>query len=126
MYLFFCWTLALTGCAATPTIRDTLSVKSIDAETGNAAQSRLLGGLGLDEGWRVSCDADGTCNLFGTTIKSFGESTDYLMIRLDSNMTPLWARTFGGTNKEELQGVIAGRDGGYLLFGPSQSLFSPP
>jgi hypothetical protein len=101
-------------------------VKTIDTDTANTAQSTLLGGLGLDEGWRVSCDADGTCSLFGTTHKSFGESTDYLMIRLDSNKMPLWARTFGGTNKDELQGVIDGRDGGYLLFGPSQSLFYTP
>jgi hypothetical protein len=121
--LCFSLVLILVGCAGSPTIRDTLQVKSIDTGTGDVAQSTLLGGLGLDRGFRVICDADGACTLFGNTIKSFGESTDYLVIRMDQKKPPLWARTLGGTNKDELQDAIAARDGGYLLFGQSQSLF---
>jgi hypothetical protein len=118
--------LVLCGCAATPTIRDTLLVKPIDTGNTGITQSTLLGGLGLDLGWKLDCDGTGGCTLFGSSLKSFGETTDFLLIHLNPDHTPQWARTYGGTNKEELQGVVATRDGGYLMFGASQSLFFTP
>lgn len=107
-------------------IRDTLQTKPINVGNVEITQSMLLGGLGLDRGRKLDCDSAGNCTLFGSTFKSFGESTDIFVIRLNPNHTPEWARTYGGTNKDTLQDVVASRDGGYLLFGSSQSLFITP
>lgn len=118
----------LSACA-TPTIGDHLQVTHVNLPpNGPNTVTRLtrVGGGGLDWARRVICDVDDECTLFGYTIKSFGETTDFLAVHLSATEIPTWARTYGGTNKDELWDVIQTKDHGYLLVGMSQSLFFTP
>jgi hypothetical protein len=121
--------ILLCGCA-TPTISKNLLVMPF-AETDNqfsqVRQAYTIGGKGADWGSDILCRDDRTgCVVFGYTIKSFGESTDMLAVKLLPSWQPVWAKTYGGTHKDVLFKTIATRDGGYLLLGESQSMFNTP
>lgn len=59
--------------------------------------------------------------LVGLT-ESFGAgSRDVYLIRIDENGNELWAKTYGGTNQEGGNQIIATDDGNYLLFGFTQT-----
>jgi len=83
----------------------------------------LYGGDGYDDSRNATCDAQGACTLYGYSNKSFGDSTDYLVIHLTPAGAPEWAQTYGGTNRDELRYAIPTTDQGALLVGMSQSLF---
>lgn len=89
--------------------------------TGNGIT--LFGGDGYDDSRNSICDAQGACTLYGYTNKSFGDSTDYLIIHLMPSGAPDWARTYGGTNRDDLRYAVPANDKGALLVGMSQSLF---
>src|SRR5437867_11347901 len=126
MFLFLL-ALTLSACAATsPTIGDTVSVRSVGHESWRMAdvtETVLIGGGGNDWGNTILCQSDGACALFGYGIKSFGESTDLFAAMQSPQGKWLWANTYGGTHKDELRTAIKTSDGGYLLVGMSQSLF---
>src|SRR5262249_60379804 len=70
---------------------------------------------------KISCTPQG-CAIFGHTIKSFGETTDYFAMMESPQGEILWARTYGGTHRDQLRAASAAADG-YLMAGSSQSLF---
>lgn len=112
----------LGAAASTPE----LSVTAVAPGSGNSLAGNgitLLGGDGYDDSRNSICDTQGACTLFGFTNKSFGDSTDYLIIHLTPSGAPDWARTYGGTNRDELRYAIPASDKGALLVGMSQSLF---
>jgi len=117
--------LILAGCA-TPTISNNINILALEpGKIGNPSLSGLylIGGKALDFGNKIICKEDGSCALFGHSFKSFGETTDYFAAIISPDHQLLWARTYGGTNKDVLRTAIATSDGGYLLLGSSQSLF---
>jgi len=120
--------VTISACA-TPTISDHIQLVNIALPPGDpntdTHATRISGG-GLDYGRDVTCDADDSCTLFGYTLKSFGESTDFLAVHLDASGAVTWARTYGGTNRDELWRVIKTQDQGHLLMGWSESLFFTP
>lgn len=63
------------------------------------------------------------CAIFGDTHKSFGETTDFLAIVESPPGKIAWAKTYGGTNRDELRTAAAAADGGFLMIGKSESLF---
>jgi hypothetical protein len=117
---------ATISACATPTISDHTQLVNITLPPGDPNAgihlSRISDG-GLDYGRDVTCDTDGSCTLFGFTHKSFGETTDFLAVHLDSAGDITWARTYGGNNKDELFRAIKTKDQGHLLIGRSESLF---
>lgn len=92
-------------------------------DVAGVSHAILLGGKGNDLGEFATCDKEGACLLLGQTIGSFGDSIDYLAMRLDPSGKPLWARTYGGAGIEALQFAIPTSDGGFLFGGQSQSRF---
>ncbi|MGE0635496.1 MAG: hypothetical protein AB7G44_05575 [Bacteroidia bacterium] len=59
--------------------------------------------------------------LVGLT-ESFGAgSRDVYLIRIDENGNELWNKTYGGTNQEGGNHIVATDDGNYLLFGFTQT-----
>ncbi len=118
--------VTLSACAATPTISDHLQLVHITLPPGDPNSdihlARVSGG-GIDYGRDVTCDIDDACTLFGDTFKSFGETTDFIAVHLDSSGAVTWARTYGGTNKDTLWRAIKTKDQGHLLIGTSESLF---
>lgn len=121
-------TLAALGCTSPAATGGPLQTSKIDASAVGQAggEITLLGGKGADWARTAICSRQGACTLYGYSIKSFGDSTDYLAIRLAPDGSPLWAKTYGGTNKDQLDGAIETQDGGALLYGWSQSLFFTP
>ncbi|MBM4134430.1 MAG: hypothetical protein FJ245_11740 [Nitrospira sp.] len=115
----------LSSCAGTPTISNTVQVKHIGNEVKNptATNSKLVGGGGKDWARTVICKKDGSCAIFGYGIKSWGESTDYFAAMESPAQQLLWARSYGGTNKDVLSTATTSPNGGYLLIGTSESLF---
>jgi hypothetical protein len=83
----------------------------------------MFGGDGDDDSRSVNCDPQGACTVYGYTIKSFGDSTDFLAVHLTPAGAPDWVRTYGGTNRDDLLSAVTTNDGGALLVGMSSSLF---
>lgn len=115
--------VALAG--ASPGVRadDKLLVAPALYTNTDISQATLYGNKGNDWAIDAGCSQGGACTLVGTTIGSFGDSTDYLVIRVDAAGKPLWARTYGGSGKDILEGSIVSPDGGTLLMGKSFSHF---
>lgn len=116
--------LVVSACA-TATISNTISVRPLRFNISDApgiSEAHLLGGGGMDWARKIICTQRG-CALFGYTIKSFDESTDYF-IAMESPQGKIFsARTYGGTHRDVLNDAALASDGGYLLVGHSQSLF---
>jgi hypothetical protein len=121
--------LALAACAS-PTIRDNIEIRPIISKEVSPdfglSDVYMIGGLGGDWAQDIFCSPDGSYILFGQTHKSFGESTDFLAVRVSSDHRIIWAKTYGGPHKDSLERAISTLDGGYLMLGSSQSLFFTP
>jgi hypothetical protein len=104
---------------------DTVQIKSVpytDAN-GHSHTLTLYGGAGVDFAKRIICSKDNDCTLFGYTNKSFGETTDFLVMHLTSKSDASWAETFGGSNRDMPYNVIATSDDGFFTSGESESMF---
>jgi outer membrane protein assembly factor BamB len=115
----------LASCSSA-TISNQLRIDAVGPEypaPPGISDRSLIGGGGNDWARKVICSAEGPCAIFGYEIKSFTESTDFLMAMESKNHQLLWGKTFGGTHKDELRSAFVTSDGGYLLWGNSQSLF---
>jgi hypothetical protein len=126
MPVFVLMTL-LFGCA--PISKNLLVTPYVinQREVDGIQQAYTVGGRGADWGSSVLCSRDGSgCTLFGYSIKSFGNSTDMLAVKLSPSWKPIWAKAYGGTNKETFYAAINTRDGGYLMLGDTLSLFNTP
>jgi hypothetical protein len=112
--------VALVSLAMIASAADRLAVVAIPL--GSEATAVRLGGPGSDWAARVVCGADG-CVIFGETLNSFGRTPDLLAVGETSDHRARWARTYGGTHREQLNDAASATDGGFLLVGASQSLF---
>ena len=125
----FVFQWVLMACA-TPTISKniySLPVQSLKVLDGNPIKNgALIGGKGLDYVLAMDCDDNGSFTLYGQTIKSFGESTDFMVVKTSPELDIQWAKTYGGRNKDTLYRASRTLDGGYLLLGKSKSLFYTP
>jgi len=121
--------ILLTACAS-PTIRKNIDIRSFAYPEVSSAvditDAYMIGGNGADWAEKIICSQDSSYILFGETIKSFGESTDFLAVKVSSDHKILWAKTYGGPHKDLLHDVIPTIDRGYLMLGSSQSLFFTP
>ncbi len=121
--------LFLVSCT-TPTISNRIEIKPIErsliTESKGLSNIRLFGGGGADWIEDLICIEDGSCTIFGSTIKSFGESTDFLVVKTLKDNSVSWAKTLGGPHGESLHSVIRSSDDGFVLVGSSHSLFFTP
>ena len=93
---------------------------SADSSLENA---QLMGGLGHDRAMAINCRVDQSCTLVGETWRSFASEIDLLALGMSPGVQPIWARTYGGNNDEELHAAIRTSDGGFLLAASSESFF---
>lgn len=101
----------------------------IDAD-GNKIWDRTFGGISEESLNSVSNAQDGGYLLGGT---SYGEasgdrsedtkggSTDYWIIKVDTDGNKIWDKVIGGSSYDVLEKIILTHDGGYLLAGSSKS-----
>lgn len=118
------YVLLLVGCATGPV--PPLRVQSVTAAEGgqsSASVINLIGGPGWDDSRNAKCDSLGACWLFGYTNKSFGDSTDFLVVHVAPSGKPDWARTYGGTHRDVMRYATTTNDHGALLVGMTESLF---
>ncbi len=127
----FCIIMGLFVVSCTsPTIRKHIEIRSPNQThefiSPGIQNAQLLGGNGADWGQDIHCFRNDSCVVFGTTIKSFGESTDLVATKLSSKREILWSYIYGGRHKESLNDIIKSNDGGFVMLGGSQSLFKTP
>ena len=122
--------IALAGCAsaAMSTSPRTLAIWALGDRGADAIgvwRSELLGGSGTDWARKALCRPDGSCTFFGSSKGSFGPGTAFVAVGEIPDMRPQWARTYGGGGTDELDGAVATADGGFLMFGDSNSRYVP-
>jgi hypothetical protein len=94
---------------------------------GNVQWAKLYGNygsLGRDEGSLGIKTSDGGYILGGFT-DSFGAGTyDWLIIKVSSTGAVQWAKTYGGLDWDLYPGAIQTSDGGFAIFGSTESFGS--
>ena len=93
-------------------------------QDGNMLWNHAYGGAGDDAAYSLTKTADGGFAITGST-KSFGAGgIDSLLIKVDSNGSQQWMKTYGGSGDDESFSVTQTKDGGYALGGQTNSLGS--
>jgi len=97
-----------------------INVIKLDA-SGKKIWENNFGGERKEEARSITKLSDGTFVIVGST-KSYGNGGyDYYILKMDKNGQKLWAKTAGGTAKDEASAVTATKDGGILVLGSSKS-----
>jgi uncharacterized delta-60 repeat protein len=85
--------------------------------SGDTLLTETYGGTGEDWGWSVAQISSGGYIVAGLT-DSYGAGLfDVYLIKTDSAGSPIWAKTYGGTEDDYARTVIETNDGGYILVG---------
>src|SRR5438045_772144 len=86
--------------------------------TGSFAQSPFHKSLGMEsfeKGSAIKLLPDGNLILAGETENPAAEERDMLLMQADSNGNLIWAKTFGGPERETVNDVVQMPDKGFLL-----------
>jgi len=96
-------------------------------DKGNLVWERSLGGSGIEISQDIAKTKDGGYVITGNTFssdtdvsKNNGES-DFWLIKLDADGNLVWEKSYGGTQFDAAQSVVASKDGGYIITGNSKS-----
>ncbi|MFC1856083.1 caspase domain-containing protein [Thermodesulfobacteriota bacterium] len=88
---------------------------------GNVIWTRTYGGEDEELGTSVQQTSDGGYILLGTT-ESFGKGNiDMYLVKTDNNGIVTWTKTIGGEDEDKGNSVQQTSDGGYILFGTTES-----
>ena len=94
---------------------------------GNVVWNRSYGGSKAETPKKIISTADGGYLVSGDTYSMDGDVkanhgvTDLWVVKLDGNGDIVWERTFGGDNLDSYATVAACSDGGFIVFGFTQS-----
>src|SRR4030042_1157824 len=89
--------------------------------TGVIQWQRAYGGMNVETGYSAQQTLDGGDIVVGGT-GSFGAgNSDVVVLKLDTNGTISWQKTYGGTNFDYAYSVIQTVDGGYIVAAATQS-----
>ncbi|MEO0180287.1 MAG: hypothetical protein ABIM74_00855 [candidate division WOR-3 bacterium] len=91
---------------------------------GNFMWAWTYGGTNQDIAHSIVQTTDGGFAVAGWTRSFTVGGSDLLILRLNSNGSPIWARTFGGSSDEEPgcpTAIIQTFDGGFVITGHTQS-----
>ena len=96
-------------------------------DKGNFVWESSFGGSGIEISQDIAKTNDGGYVITGNTFssdtdisKNNGES-DIWLVKIDANGSLVWEKTFGGTQFDAAQGVIASKEGGFIVTGNSKS-----
>lgn len=89
--------------------------------SGNIVWAKTYGGTGIDLGHKIKFDNDGKILIAGGT-NSFSDANDYdfYLLKLDTDGTLMWSKTFGGW-KDDMGWDVVSTPNGYYLAGLSES-----
>ncbi len=82
--------------------------------SGNILWQKTYGGSGVDEAQAVQQTGDGGYIVAGTA-GSFGPHPDIWLLKLDSNGTIQWQKTYGGIDSDSAYDIQKTSDGGYIV-----------
>ncbi len=97
-----------------------MSLYKID-DNGTLLWYKRYGGTTGERVYSVEETVDGGLIICAVTTAYGAGSSDFLLMKCDSEGTPLWTRTYGGTNMEFGCTATAVSDGGCLVTGQSRS-----
>jgi hypothetical protein len=103
-------------------------VVRLDAK-GNQLWDRSFGGLGNDGIYGLQQTSDGGYILGGASESAVGGNKtsanrgmyDFWLVRLDANGNKLWDQSYGGAKRDFWAKARQTRDGGFVMFGTSES-----
>ncbi|MEO0146031.1 MAG: hypothetical protein ABIM19_04270, partial [candidate division WOR-3 bacterium] len=88
---------------------------------GSLEWARAFGGASADYGYSITQTTDGGFAVAGGT-NSFGAGgPDFLVIRLNSDGSVVWAKTYGGPSGDIAYSIIQTSDGGFAVAGYTDS-----
>ncbi|MFC1955746.1 hypothetical protein ACFLWZ_04360 [Chloroflexota bacterium] len=91
------------------------------ASNGNAQWQKTYGGSGEDSAYYIQQTTEGGYIVAGST-GSFGAgSSDYWVLKLDSNGDAEWQKTYGGSYLENARCIEQTTGGGYIVAGSTDS-----
>lgn len=94
---------------------------------GQLVWERSFGGSGIEISYDIATTLDGGYVVTGNTFSTDGDiqenkgESDFWLIKVDDSGTLLWERTFGGSQFDAAQAVVASKDGGYYVVGNTKS-----
>jgi hypothetical protein len=88
---------------------------------GNFKWSYNYGGSGADWGEKVILTQDNTYTLAGYTNSSGAGGFDFYMVHAAADGTPLWEKTYGGTDWDRAHSLAQLSDSGFVLVGETYS-----
>jgi len=98
------------------------------ALTGEIEWQKTFGGSGNDIARGIIETSDGGYAVIGYTNSIDGDITDktlaendFWVLKLDSNGTVEWQKTYGGSGDDKGRAIIQTSDGGFAITGPSKS-----
>jgi len=101
-------------------------VKKIDVN-GNQLWSKTFGGSSEDQIVSVFKNSDGSFTLSGFSSSRDGDlpenkgSFDGWILKIDASGNKLWSKSYGGSDEDNLNGIIQMADGSYILAGNTKS-----
>ena len=98
-----------------------LIISNVVASSSATAWEKLYGGAFDDEAAAIVQTSDGGYVIAGTT-RSFGAGgADFWLFKIDEDGNVAWNRTYGGSQYDFVQAMVATSDGGYAMVGETHS-----
>ncbi len=91
------------------------------ASDGSLSWARTFGGTDDDYAWSITHTSDGGYAVAGYTWSFGAGGYDFLVLKLASDGSLSWARTFGGTSWDKAYSITQTTDGGYVVAGSTNS-----
>jgi len=88
---------------------------------GNVQWAKTYGGTNGDSAYSVQQTSDGGYMVAGVTYSFGAGGGDVFLIKINASGNLQWAKTYGGTSRDEAYSVQQTSDGGYIVAGRTQS-----
>jgi len=88
---------------------------------GSLAWARTFGGTNSEYARSITQTTDGAYAVAGGTLSFGAGGFDFLVLKLNSDGSLAWARTFGGATHDYARSITQTTDGGYAVAGYTQS-----
>jgi hypothetical protein len=100
------------------TYTDTADVYLIKTDANGTMQwNQTYGGTGYDYGYSIVTTPEGGYAIAGYTESPVTYSYDFLLVKVSSNGTLQWTKTWDGGNSERARALVASQDGSFVLAG---------
>ena len=98
-------------------------VVKLDSE-GNEEWTKYYGFSEREYFRDIKLTSDGGYIIGGQTRSIGNGESDYYLVKIDASGNEEWYKTYGGSDRETMQGLVVLPDGGFLMSGVSQSFTS--